>query len=61
MAGPNSAPNGNARLVSDEVVCSAHGENDKKCTEKCTYIRYREWLARMNRLVTGKTPARQGR
>lgn len=55
MAGPNSAPNGNARLVSAEVVCSVHGEKDDKCHEKCTYVRYREWLARSNRLVTGKT------
>lgn len=55
MAGPNSAPNGNARLTSDEVVCSLHGEDDRNCTEKCSYVRYREWLARTNRLITGKS------
>lgn len=61
MAGPNSAPNGNVRLVSDEVVCSQHGDSDKYCTEKCAYIRYREWLSRRNRLTTGKTSLRRGR
>lgn len=61
MAGPNSAPIGNTRLVSSDVVCSMHGENDKNCTEKCSYIRYSDWLARSNRLYTGKTAARRGR
>lgn len=58
MPGPNSAPNGERRLTSDEVVCERHGDATGKCDEKCKYIRYREWLARKGRLYTGKTKRR---
>lgn len=58
MPGPNSAPNGERRLVSNEMVCNRHGEKDSQCSEKCSYVRYREFLAHRGRLRTGKTPTR---
>lgn len=61
MPGPNSAPNKERRLTSDEVVCARHGEQDSRCDEKCNYVRYRTWLADRNRLHTGKTALTRGR
>lgn len=55
MAGPNSAPNGDRSLVGTETVCTVHGSRDNQCTSRCTQIRKREFLARTNRLRTGKT------
>lgn len=55
MPGPNSAPNGDKRLVSDEMACRNHGDKTNYCTEKCQYIRYREFLATRGQLLTGKT------
>lgn len=55
MAGPNSAPNGDRSLVGTETVCAAHGSRDNQCTNRCIQIRLRDYLARSNRLRTGKT------
>lgn len=59
MPGPNSAPNGDRRLVSNEMVCSTHGDDDRKCNDRCSYVRWRDFLATRNRMVSGKTAARR--
>lgn len=57
MAGPNSLPSGD-RAEYDRLMqfrCDAH---DEKCTldkKACVAIRWRHWLLKRNRLVTGKT------
>lgn len=55
MAGPNSAPNGERRLVSDERICARHGDKSSYCNDKCSYVRYRDFLASRGQLFTGKT------
>lgn len=59
MPGPNSAPNGDARLVGSEMFCWTHKEHLDRCKpEQCKVTRYREYLHAHNRLVTGKTHKR---
>ena len=67
MAGPCSLPNGNSRTEYDEMwfmVCNLHkdctpdnhqmfGKNGELIHHE--FITQREWLARRNRLRTGKT------
>lgn len=62
MPGPNSARNGDTRIILghiDEVfVCVKHGEKElDKCQNRagCTMESLRLYLAKRNRLVTGKT------
>ena len=53
--GPNSAPNGDARLVSGErSMCNKHKDC---CLDRlnCEPVTLREWLRARGRLVTGKT------
>lgn len=63
MPGPNSAPNGDIRLVGSGVLmCVIHGDKRAKCDPKkgCRTVRLREYLHMRNRLVTGKTRATRG-
>lgn len=62
MSGPNSAPNGDTRLVLGHVneafVCSKHGDKELDvCSGKpgCEMMSLRHYLASRGRLVTGKT------
>lgn len=56
MPGPNSAPNGDASLVSDlKVECETHGLQMSKCGDSCRLLRKRDILARSRNLNTGKT------
>lgn len=65
MPGPCSLPQGNSSKMTyddlTEIVCDMHfkcnmAEFDKHGNEvKHDYIIYREWLARRNRLRTGKS------
>lgn len=60
MPGPNSAPNGDRKLVGSYVLmCVIHGDKQGNCNEKkgCRTIRLRDYLHMRNRLVTGKTRA----
>ena len=64
MPGPNSAPNGDRRLVGSNIlVCIIHGEKQAGCsTEKgCRQVRLREFLHSRNRLARGKTSKTKGR
>lgn len=58
MAGPNSAPNGDTRIVrghvDEEFVCEKHRECDLD-TDKCQVVPLRWYLSKRNRLRTGKT------
>lgn len=58
MAGPNSAPNGDTRIVrghiNEEFVCEKHKRELEKCND-CTLIPLRVYLAKRNMLRTGKT------
>jgi hypothetical protein len=67
MAGPNSVPNGDTRLMMGHVntvyLCDKHGDKElDKCEERltreknpCKMITLREYLAARKRLITGKT------
>ena len=63
MSGPCSLPSGDRRRYNElnEIVCDIHfncdmQEVNKQGDEvKHDYITYREWLARRNKLRTGKT------
>lgn len=63
MPGPMSLPNGSRRQYDElsEIVCDTHFNCNMQVTDKNgnevrhDYITYREWLARRNRLRTGKT------
>lgn len=63
MSGPCSLPNGpkSAWEEMNEIVCNIHFNCDMQVVDKKgkpvahEYITYREWLARRNKLRTGKT------
>lgn len=56
MAGPNSAPNGDASLVSSaKHWCKKHSISLFNCDSECIQLTKRQWLASKNRLRTGKT------
>lgn len=59
MPGPNSAPNGDSRLVAGsanaEILCDVHTEKCDMLTKNCKVVTLREYLARRKRLITGKT------
>lgn len=57
MSGPCSLPNGpKARWEElNEIVCAIHYNCDMDADKKHEYITYRVWLARRNRLRTGKS------
>lgn len=63
MAGPMSLPSGDKARWNDlnDIVCNKHYTcdmrvvNDEGDVITHEYITYREWLARRNRLRTGKT------
>lgn len=63
MAGPMSLPEGDKHRYEElnEIVCDKHFKCDMQIVDKNgdlifhDYITYREWLARRNRLRTGKT------
>lgn len=63
MAGPMSLPDGDRRRYEElnEIVCDIHFNcnmqmvNAKGEIIAHDYITYREWLARRNKLRTGKT------
>jgi hypothetical protein len=57
MAGPCSLPNGDKRRWEElnMIVCDVHFKCDMDPDKTHDYITYREWLARRNRLRTGKT------
>lgn len=62
MAGPNSAPNGDASLVSGQrICCPKHGFETNKCAykdgiRKCPdLVSKRMYLAQTGKLRTGKT------
>ena len=58
MPGPNSAPNGDTAIVrghvNEEFVCDRHA-NCNLDTSSCKVVPLREYLAKRNRLRTGKT------
>jgi hypothetical protein len=54
--GPNSSPNGDARLVSSErVICNHHRDCDGYEKLNCEPVTLREYLRLRGRLRTGKT------
>lgn len=55
--GPCSTPAGDKRRHEEfnEIVCDIHFNCDMSADKNHEYITYREWLARRNRLRTGKT------
>lgn len=58
MAGPNSVPNGDTRLMMGHVNTEYRCDTHRVCTqdsESCRVITLREWLLKRNRLVTGKS------
>ena len=57
MPGPLSVPNGDSRILRNDLVCATHGEQNARCQwdKGCAKITLREFLFRRNRLVTGKT------
>ena len=67
MSGPNSAPNGDTRVVkghiNEEFMCDKHGDkhldecesNQVLDRSHCDVVSLRDYLAKRNRLVTGKT------
>jgi hypothetical protein len=62
MPGPLSAPNGDTRIVrghiNEEFVCDKHFDKEfDVCLDRqgCVVIPLRQYLAKRNRLVTGKT------
>lgn len=63
MSGPMSLPAGDIRRYEElnEIVCNKHFHCEMQQFNKDgdvvthDYITYREWLARRNRLRTGKT------
>lgn len=59
MPGPNSAPNGDTRIVrghiNEEFVCEKHKAELEKCDKKCTLLPLRVYLSKRNLLRTGKT------
>jgi len=58
MAGPNSVPNGDTRLMMGHVNTEYRCDTHSKCSweeKSCKIITLREWLAKRNRLRTGKT------
>ena len=57
MAGPCSNPSGPKRVWEEmnEIVCNIHFNCDMDADKTHEYITYREWLARRNKLRTGKT------
>lgn len=67
MPGPQSTPNGDTRIIAGHVneafVCGTHF--DKRLDlcqgdEECRIITLRAYLAKRNRLVTGKTFKKRG-
>lgn len=63
MPGPCSVPNGDPRLVRNDLVCSIHGEKMSRCEwdKACSKITLREFLSRRRALVTGKTRTQRGK
>ena len=57
MAGPCSYPDGDKRRWEElnEIVCDLHFQCDMDPNKAHDYITYRVWLARRNRLRTGKS------
>lgn len=57
MAGPNSLPEGNKSRWEElnEIVCDIHFTCDMDESKQHDYITYRMWLAKRNRLRTGKS------
>lgn len=54
--GPCSQSNDKSRWEElNEIVCNIHFNCDMSADKAHEYITYREWLARRNRLRTGKT------
>jgi len=58
MAGPNSAPNGDTRIirghVNEEFACETHRECTLD-TDRCKVVPLRWYLSKRGRLQTGKT------
>lgn len=57
MPGPCSNPNGSKSDWEEmnEIVCNIHFNCDMNPNKKHEYITYRTWLAKRNKLRTGKT------
>lgn len=59
MPGPNSAPNGDTRIVrghiNEEFVCEKHYQELEKCDNQCRITPLRIYLTNRSRLRTGKT------
>lgn len=57
MVGPCSQPDGDKRrwVELNQIVCDIHFHCDMGEEKTHDYITYRMWLARRNRLRTGKT------
>lgn len=56
MSGPNSAPNGDRSLTTNEkVYCEIHKDKLEKCNSTCKQMRKRDMLALQGLLFTGKT------
>lgn len=56
MPGPCSNPAGAYSWDElNEIVCDSHFNCDMSKKHQHDYITYREWLARRNKLRTGKT------
>lgn len=56
MSGPNSAPNGDRSLTTNEKVwCDKHKDHLENCEEGCVQLRKRDMLAKQGKLRTGKT------
>lgn len=57
MSGPISLPNGPKSYWEElnEIVCDVHFTCDMDPEKAHDFITYRVWLARRNRLRTGKT------
>lgn len=57
MSGPCSQPDGDKRRWDElnEIVCDIHFHCGMEADKKHEYMTYRMWLAKRNRLRTGKT------
>lgn len=57
MPGPVSLPAGDKSRWEEmnEIVCAIHFNCDMNADKTHEYITYREWLARRNKLRTGKS------
>lgn len=57
MSGPCSTPDGDKRRHEElnQIVCDIHFNCDMDASKKHEYITLRLWLAKRNKLRTGKT------